>query len=221
MITLEIDDREFQQWFARYLRRTSRDIVSAVNKRAFFILLRAIKALGKSKPNEIREELLSPSRRAQRAPLAAILVQKKRRDEGLRGLGGKEDASTMRQEVKRLIAKRRSSAGYLKSFFSKAAQKLGYSFGRKYKNWNDWGRPNSEASPARTGQFPVAQFQSFVGEGGSLEIVRNALQRSYDLETQFIAERFATVLDPSSSARQRLEVFEQLERDLSSNDASD
>ena len=199
MITVQLDMTEFDRWLAAYLRRTSRDIPSALNKRAFFILIRTIKMLPKTKAAKIRQELNGPSR-VPGAPLGGLIVNKKRRQQGLPGVTGSE----LKKEMRKLVKKRVASIGFLKSFFVKAVKQLSLVIGRNFKPTGDWGRPNSKAQVAMPGARAEVVFESTAGDNLSGPIVAKALQKSLDIEALEIARHMSGALDPSSGAARRL-----------------
>jgi hypothetical protein len=101
----------FERVFNQYLVvNTRRTIAESCNQTLFFIVRNCINQTQVSTPGRIRNDLLAVAQKYN-APLAAILVNKARGNDGLPGLQGQEMAAAVETFIKNREAKR----NYLRS----------------------------------------------------------------------------------------------------------
>jgi hypothetical protein len=135
------DQAKFDTILKRYLEVTSRDVVTAINTKAYFIARKAVWFTAKADPGKIKSdlgELVRVQRLTKRgnfvwrrelrlteadekeAPLAALIINKRRGKHKQSGLYGKEMARAIRD----MLAARMRSVAFIKSCWLPAIRTL-------------------------------------------------------------------------------------------------
>ena len=167
---VKIDDREFQAALRDYMKVSRRTLAEIVNKRAVNIAFKSIRYTPKAKKSRINRDLKQKSRIAPKAPIAAILVNSKRKP----GLYGQD----MVDAVEDLKVKRARTLGFIKSGWFGAIKNLQphAKVRRRAPRVNIQGKPKGYGRPARAGLNPTAEIVNQVP--GANKIGSDALQRA-------------------------------------------
>lgn len=119
--TLVIDDREFKRSLAKYMAYTQKTTAQVLNQKGYRVAQKAVWYTRKADRNAIRGELNSiRSVKGRPVPLAALIVNARKKRGGKPGLYGKE----MRAAIRRMINARVRAVGYLRSGFIAAREAL-------------------------------------------------------------------------------------------------
>ena len=123
-VSIRIDTREFSQTLQRYLKECkNKTLPEILNQKAFSVLTSAITLTAKAKAPAIRESLnrIVADKKGGHAPLAALIVQSKRKANAQRGLYGGD----MREAIKKFIDKKIKAIRFLSLGWIPAATKFG------------------------------------------------------------------------------------------------
>lgn len=186
-VSVKWDQREFNRTLRRYREFSKRDPDTIVNTKAFYILRRATIETPKATKAKIKSDLMTTGRAG--APIAALIVNARRKAEGLPGLSGDK----MKKAMAALIRMRRIAT--LKSGWLWAIKDI-EPFAEKR------GAPRVDRSAKAVGQRKGFGFPSknsfwkakavFINRGGAAwdtrdtgsKIASAALQRAFDFEVQ-------------------------------------
>ena len=117
---IEVDTKDFDIKLKEYMKYTKRTVPKIISTKLYYIARNATLTTVKTPTARVRMELLLPSRVNADVPLAAILVQKKRKQEGNKGLHGDK----MRVAVDKFIRGREKCTAFLRSGWIPAIKKL-------------------------------------------------------------------------------------------------
>jgi hypothetical protein len=172
--TLFFDTSKFNEALREYMRVSSRTLQQAINTKAYYVARKATLYTHKADPTKIQSQLggyirvahttktgrtvmrrklsLTPSRDDAMAPLAALIVNKRRGSKGLPGLQG----SAMAAAIRNLIAARLRSVAFIKSGWLEAIRTLASLADRKGQPPIDnmarqYGAAKGSATPAAAG----------------------------------------------------------------------
>src|ERR1044071_8500789 len=118
MVKIKVNTSEFDKTFREYLRYNKRTIPEIVTTKAFFIARNAVNETASTSADTISSGLLVASRVNPRAPLAAILVNKQRRQG--KGLNG----ALMAEAVEKFVKKRQATRNFLRAGWLQAVKKM-------------------------------------------------------------------------------------------------
>lgn len=186
MATFHLDTKEFDRTLREYLKVSKRDLATALNTKGFYIARRAVRETPKAKVDTS----------AAAKQIMAKAINKARRRSGLKGLfGGLMDAA-----IKKMIASRRRSVGFLKSGWLPAIKRLeplaerrgAPGMGPKPRQF---GKDFGYATPAREGWKPAVVIANTIGQSEKQEhgeaLQKHggpALQRAFNAETASMRE---------------------------------
>ena len=120
MISIKVDTSEFDKTFREYMRYTSRTMSEACNQHAYYIARNACNTTKSADKEKITQDLRAASSKYPKAPLAAILVNKERKEKGKKGL----NRENMRDAVEKFIRKRQSYRNFLRAGWLSAVKAI-------------------------------------------------------------------------------------------------
>lgn len=170
-VTVRYDQSKFDKTFVEYMKHTSRDLVTAINTKAYYIARKATWFTHKANKGQIRtalgqritvahttksgrvvnrKQLQLAHARDHDAPLAGLIINKRRGKKGEKGLHGKAMAVAIRD----LLVARERSVAYTKSGWLPAIKQLALVADNKNPPSIDTtaktvGRAKGDAFPAR------------------------------------------------------------------------
>lgn len=227
------DQRAFDEALTMYMKVTKRTVVDVVNTKLFFIARKATLFTHHARASQIQAELgrlvtvrattrtgrtvrrreleLTPSR-DHAAPLAALIVQKRRREAGQPGLTGSELESAIRT----MIAARLRSVRFLKvgwlwpiRFLEKFAKFKSEGSGQD-REARQYGQPKGRAIAATEANGQIGMMENFANaknddDNALQRFGEPGLQRAFDEEQasmiQYIEQKMA---EPTAAANARL-----------------
>jgi hypothetical protein len=160
---IALDYEGLNRTFREYAAISKRGIAENINQKAYSICLSAYGMTKRAKPSDIRSYLSGPSNASASAPVAAMIINKLRGQQGLPGLRGDE----MKVEVNRFIKKKSAHGNYLRVGWFLAIQayagKIGKQTGaglNKFANRVNGGGQHMQggASPANPSNNPITRF---------------------------------------------------------------
>ena len=119
-LTLKVDTSQLNSKLKEYMNYSRRSLSEAVNQHAYYIARNAVNSTRAATKEEIKRDLEAASNKYPSVPLAAILVNKKRREDGKPGLSG----TKMTTEIERFIRKAQASRNFLRAGWIPAVKKL-------------------------------------------------------------------------------------------------
>ena len=111
MVNGSLDLKEWDKVWPQYIAFNKRAPSEILNTKAVFICRSAINQTKRSTKEQIRDNLLSPSRKNPQAPLASILINRQLAGKGKKGLEGK----FMTRAVEKFIKRKQTTIGALSS----------------------------------------------------------------------------------------------------------
>lgn len=204
---IDIDTREFQAALKQYIRHSKRDLAFIVNKRAinvaFIALRKTPTATGKRIERDLRKRISVAGRKGRgRPPRAALIIASGSEHAGP---GGKPTPGLYGQEmanrIKRFVASRQRSRGYVKSGWLKSIRDLERRTPgrakRKPRNVQDFKRLPGEGRAARQGINPTAEVINHATD--ALKIGKRPLQEALNADAadmrRFTAKRMQKAAD--------------------------
>jgi hypothetical protein len=217
-VSVKVDTRAFDAAFHKYMAVTRHSLAEICNKKAAYIATRALKSTKRASRASIEASLgkkIVVSRTTKKgrvikskklslvqadiadAPLAALIVNKRRGARGEPGLRGAEMATA----VSKMINRRFSSIGFIASGWIKAIQELSaalkerFSYDRKVKAF---GKVKGGATAAKPGWNPTAIIFNNIDAKGSQEVkeyITEGVQKALDAEAasmeQYVESKLA------------------------------
>lgn len=119
-MTIVVDTKEFDKKLKEYMNYSSRTFAEAVNQHAFYIARNAVNVTKAVSKDEIANELNAPSKKSSRAPLGAILANKRLKAKGESGKSG----AAMAAELGRFIRYRQKTRNFIRAGWMPAIQEL-------------------------------------------------------------------------------------------------
>ncbi len=157
--SVTVDLKEFTATLRKYAELSKRDPALICNTKAFIITRKAIYKMPKATKVQIKEDLMAKGRNG--APIAALLVNKARRAEGLKGLAGTAMAKAVAALIKarKIATLRGGNVDILKALAPHIDKNVTTGLERTTQ-----GKPKGFATPAKVG-FWVCQtlMQSIAG----------------------------------------------------------
>lgn len=120
--TIDSTEKEFNETLKEFLKWNKRQPSEICNAKAYFVALQAMRLTKAKDKVELANELNAPSKKYPTVPLACILVNKRLKSKGLRGLSGKKMADAQQKFVKRA----QSHTQFLRSGWLPAIKTLDY-----------------------------------------------------------------------------------------------
>jgi hypothetical protein len=215
---LQFDTSQFDAAMAEYIPTTERDLAEIVNKRALNVAFRAMRLTPKADRYRIAAEVgeigrvlrvtkkgrlmrtskrIYATRKGHSAPLAALIINKRRERAGLPGLQGKE----MEAAIKRMVGARQRSAGFHKSGFIQPVRRLALATRNPvrvpFSEARQVGKPKGSAIPAVKSISPTATIIAEAGQ--ALKIAGPAMQQALNDEATEMREHVARKLQQTAN----------------------
>lgn len=223
------DQSTFNESLKRYMAFTSKTIAEVANAKAYFIARKAIwftpkadatrikTGLGqfvsvnrinaKGKTIKTRQMVLVRSRRegTENVPLAALIINARRRDAGQPGLQGRK----MAQAISKMLGGRLRSVAFLKSGWLPAVKKLASFVQSKAGaapmdiSAKQFGRAKGDAQPARPGSVVKAVIANLATtrrdqKQALIKYGTRGLQRAFDDEAKSMNEYVERKMKPDA-----------------------
>jgi hypothetical protein len=202
-----VDSRSFDRAFRDYLKVSQKSLAEICNNKAARVAAAAIRETKRANRGKIesdlgryvtvqetskrgkvvnRRRLVLNTRTGHTAPLAELIINKRRGRAGQPGLEG----AAMAQAVRKMLASRFRSIGFLasgwlaaiKAILPSLVDRSGIRIDRSVK-WR--GKPKGDAKPARAGWNPLATVENKVDKGErASRIISEGVQRALDSEAK-------------------------------------
>lgn len=185
--SFKVDMKHFNRVLEKYSHLTSKSMVETVNHRAANIAYQSIRFTPKTTPAKITSEMYAASKVDARAPLAAVLVNYHRGQQGKKGLYGRY----MKKAIKTAIRYRKHGANFYKAAWYGAIDDLqGHAKNVRKTPRNKRGFTNKgSARPERNTRTkkPFAIVRHGVRFGSDVKPARKALSKAMRHEVRDMA----------------------------------
>ena len=204
--TVKVDFRNFNAAFKRYMKATSRTLTEVVNKKAGLIAVQALNNTKRADRSSIENTLgsiVTTTRQTRKgrtvkskklslvksnssnAPLAALIVNKRRAAKGLPGLEGAQ----MAQAIRKLLGGKFRSIGFLASGWIQAIKRIQAAAGSLGLGYNrsvrQYGESKGGAIPAKESLNPIATIFNEIDAHANpraAEVIRRGVQQALNKE---------------------------------------
>ena len=195
-VSIKINTQEFQRVFKEYRKVSRRGLAEDLNQKAYSINIAAVAITKRGSKSAIRKYLKSESRDYPPAPIAAILVNKRR------GIGHGLYGQRMKEEVNEFIRKQADSVNFLRAgwlsavmVFAKAIGKAPGANAVRFLARFGYGKYGG-GEIARPGFNPTATFYNMAfsrdtSTNNGIRFAQQGLQRAVDQEAKRMAPYIA------------------------------
>jgi hypothetical protein len=224
----KVDTGFFLQKWREYVKVMSRTLPQAINDKLFMIARQALWRTEKADKRDIQKTLGKITYLGQKdgrkryrhrlakardndAPLIALIIQKRQRESGEKGLHG----SAMRAKIQQVIGARMSSIAYIKSGWLPAIQTLAQVSSikataeeRDDKDARQIGKPKGKASIAKAGDIIQGHIENSAWakrdtKGAFMKYGSRGLQAGFDAEAKEMDVYIKRKIDPAAEAFNR------------------
>jgi hypothetical protein len=198
-VYIKVNTLQFNKWFAKNRAFSRRGLAEDLNQSAYSVAIAAAAITKRGSKPKIREYLKSSARIAPSAPIAALIINKRRGEKGLQGLYGAE----MKAAVVEFIQKQADSINFLRAGWLPAvvefARAIGKSPGKNAIQYLSRFGYQGGGSRARPGQRPLARlwnsaFSRNTSTPAGIKHAEEGLQKALNQETRRMADRVARKL---------------------------
>lgn len=207
---ITIDNREFRETMREYRKFTKRDLATILNTKAFYIARGAVRNTLKASKEQIQWELTDPDFSYSGAPIAALLVNKRRGAQGKKGLyGARMERAVNSLANARVLTRAFIAAGFLEAvkIFGGVAEKKNRA-PRSDPSVKQRGRAKGSGTIARESWTPRATIENGARtrretHDALMKYGGDGLQEAFDEEVasmkQYIEDKLQATADRVSS----------------------
>ena len=174
---MKLDTKDFENALKLYSKATGKTAVDTCNRAMKNTVIKAVAITKKTEATAIQAELEKGSRVDPKTPLKYILAAKENKKlGGSKSAGGAYAKWQIREIAKRIVSKRRRTAGYLLVCIRMAGKQFGLF--KNMKSPNGWGRISKGTPANKTQKTPESKILISLPEGAQKNV---NLQRAINL----------------------------------------